>query len=300
MTTHLSTGFKALDIFAGGLNGGELVLIGGRLGMGKTSFALNLALNAANEFRDKKHLGVAFFSMKQSLSQLRERFLSSITRIPSMKIIKGELSADEFQRIAKASENLEKMPLYIDDTPALSPADLRERCRRIKDDPEKGLGLVIIDYLQLIKDEKRSLILQRLKEIAKEFDVPVIVLSHLTRAPENRKNKRPRLNDIRDYKDLSAVDKVLFLYRESYYLKHDMPEQRTNETEEAYLERFREWDLWILSIEKNCELIIAKNPSGLCGTVNLFFEGLTGFFWNEFQYSVSHTSIRSPTAEHFV
>ena len=279
MTTHLSTGFKALDIFAGGLNGGELVLIGGRPGMGKTSFALNLALNMANGLKGKERSAVAFFSMEQSLSQLRERFLSSITRIPSMKIIKGELSADEFQRIAKASENLEKMPLYIDDTPALSPADLRERCRRIKDDPEKGLGLVIIDYLQLIKDEKRSLILQRLKETAKEFDVPVIVLSQLTRAPENRKDKHPRLNDIRDYKDLSAVDKVLFLYRESYYLKHDMPEQRTNETEEAYLERFREWNWWILSIEKNCELIIAKNPSGLCGTVNLFFEGLTGFFW---------------------
>ena len=283
MTTHLSTGFKALDIFAGGLNGGELVLIGGRPGMGKTSFALNLALNMANGLKGKERSAVAFFSMEQSLSQLRERFLSSITRIPSMKIIKGELSADKFQRIAKASENLEKMPLYIDDTPALSPADLRERCRRIKDDPEKGLGLVIIDYLQLIKDEKRSLILQRLKEIAKEFDAPVIVLSQLTRAPENRKDKHPRLNDIRDYKDLSAVDKVLFLYRESYYLKRDMPEQRTNETEEAYLERFREWNRWILSIEisieKNCELIIAKNPSGLCGTVNLFFEGLTGFFW---------------------
>lgn len=250
MTTHLSTGFKVLDAVTNGLNGGELILIGGRPGMGKTSFALNLALNMANGLKGKERSAVAFFSMEQSLSQLRERFLSSITRIPSMKIIKGELSADEFQRIAKASENLEKMPLYIDDTPALSPADLRERCRRIKDDPEKGLGLVIIDCLQLIKDEKRSLILQRLKEIAKEFDVPVIVLSQLTRAPENRKDKHPRLNDIRDYKDLSAADKVLFLYRENYYLNFDYPEQRANETDEAFYDRINEWAKRFLSTEK--------------------------------------------------
>lgn len=278
MTTHLSTGFKVLDAVTNGLNGGALILIGGRLGMGKTSFALNLALNAANEFRKKGHSSVAFFSMEAPSSRLTERFLSAMTRIPSMKIIKGELSADEFQLIAKASENLEKMPLYIDDTPALSPADLRDRCRKMKDDPAKELGLVIIDCLQLIKDEKRSLILQRLKEIAKEFDVPVIVLSQLTRAPENRKDKHPRLNDIRDYKDLSAADKVLFLYRENYYLNFDYPEQRANETDEAFYDRINEWAKRFLSTEKNCDIIIAKNPSGDCGTVNLHFEKMTGFF----------------------
>ena len=282
MTTHLSTGFKVLDAVTNGLNGGELVLIGGRPGMGKSSFALNLALNAANALKGKGRSAVAYFSMEMPSSRLTERYLSAITRIPSMKIIKGELTADEFQQIAEVSGDLEKTPLYIDDTPAsaLTPAVLRERCRTMKDDPEKGLSAVFIDYLQLFKGEKCSLMLQRLKDIAKEFDVPVVVLTQLTRAPENRKDKRPRLTDIRDHKDLSAVDKVLFLYRESYYLKHDMPEQRTNETEEAFYDRINEWANRFLSTEKNCEIVIAKNPSGECGTVNLHFEKMTGFFWD--------------------
>ncbi|MBO4520060.1 MAG: DnaB-like helicase C-terminal domain-containing protein [Alphaproteobacteria bacterium] len=273
MTIHLSTGFEELDAVINGLNGGELVLIGGRPAMGKTTFALNIALNVAKGLKDKERSGVAFFSMEQSLSQLTGNFLSAITRIPSMKIIKGELTADEFQRISEASGDLEKMLIYIDDTPALSPAALRERCRKIKDDPEKGLRVVIIDYLQLLKSEKHSLMLQRLKKIATEFDVPVIVLSQLVRTIENRKNKRPRLSDIPACKDLSAVDKVLFLYRESYYLELNIPEQSENETDEEYRERFFEWNERLLSTENNYEIIIAKNPAGQCGTVNLRFNG---------------------------
>ena len=248
MTTHLSTGFKVLDAVTNGLNGGELILIGGRPGMGKTSFALNLAVHIAQQEKN-----VLYFNFKDKAEYLDCRFLTVFAR----NKIKNTLPIHFYRGFYPPLESI----------------------RKTIGDFSDGIAAIIIDYLQLIKDEKRSLILQRLKEIAKEFDVPVIVLSQLTRAPENRKNKHPRLNDIRDYKDLSAVDKVLFLYRESYYLKRDMPEQRTNETEEAYLERFREWDRRISSIEKNCELIIAKNPSGLCGTVNLFFEGLTGFFW---------------------
>lgn len=248
MTTHLSTGFKALDIFAGGLNGGELILIGGRPGMGITSFALNLAVHIAQQEKN-----VLYFNFKDKAEYLDCRFLTVFAR----NKIKNTLPIHFYRGFYPPLESI----------------------RKTIGDFSDGIAAIIIDYLQVIEGEKRSLMLQRLKEIAKGFDAPVIVLSHLTRAPENRKNKRPRLNDIRDYKDLSAVDKVLFLYRESYYLKHDMPEQRTNETEEAYLDRFREWDRRISSIEKNCELIIAKNPSGLCGTVNLFFEGLTGFFW---------------------
>ncbi|MBR1946250.1 MAG: DnaB-like helicase C-terminal domain-containing protein [Alphaproteobacteria bacterium] len=248
MTTHLSTGFKALDVFAGGLNGGELVLIGGRPGMGITSFALNLAVHIAQQEKN-----VLYFNFNDKAEYLDCRFLTVFARNKIKKTL--------------------PIHFYRGFYPPL------ESIRKTIGDFSDGIAAIIIDYLQVIEGEKRSLMLQRLKEIAKDFDAPVIVLTHLTRAPENRKNKRPRLNDIRDYKDLSAADKVLFLYRESYYLKHDMPEQRTNETEEAYLDRFREWNLRISSIEKNCELIIAKNPSGPCGTVNLFFEGLTGFFW---------------------
>lgn len=248
MTTHLSTGFKVLDAVTNGLNGGELVLIGGRPGMGITSFALNLAVHIAQQEKN-----VLYFNFKDKAEYFDCRFLTVFAR----NKIKNTLPIHFYRGFYPPLESI----------------------RKTIGDFSDGIAAIIIDFLQVIEGEKRSLMLQRLKEIAKDFDAPVIVLSHLTRAPENRKNKRPRLNDIRDYKDLSAVDKVLFLYREHYYLKFDYPEQRANETEEAYLDRFREWDRRISSIEKNCELIIAKNPSGLCGTVNLFFEGLTGFFW---------------------
>lgn len=248
MTTHLSTGFKVLDAVTNGLNGGELVLIGGRPGMGITSFALNLAVHIAQQEKN-----VLYFNFKDKAEYFDCRFLTVFAR----NKIKNTLPIHFYRGFYPPLESI----------------------RKTIGDFSDGIAAIIIDYLQVIEGEKRSLMLQRLKEIAKGFDAPVIVLTHLTRAPENRKNKRPRLNDIRDYKDLSAADKVLFLYRESYYLKHDMPEQRTNETEEAYLERFREWNRRISNTENNCELIIAKNPSGLCGTVNLFFEGLTGFFW---------------------
>ena len=248
MTTHLSTGFKALDIFAGGLNGGELVLIGGRPGMGKTSFALNLATHIAQQEKN-----VLYFNFNDKADYFDCRFLTIFAKNKIKKTLPVHFYRDFFP-------------------------PLESICKTIRDF-SADVGAIVIDYLQMIEGEKRSLMLQKLKEIAKEFDAPVIVLTQLTRAPENRKDKRPRLNDIRTYKDLSVVDKVLFLYRESYYLKHDMPEQRTNETEEAYLERFREWNRLFSNTENNCELIIAKNPSGLCGTVNLFFEGLTGFFW---------------------
>ena len=278
MTTHILTGFKVLDAVINGLNGGELVLIGGRPAMGKTTFALNIALNVANGLKDKGHSGVAFFSMEMPAPRLTERFLSAMTRIPSMTIRKGKLTAEEFQLIAKASEDLKKMPLYIDDTPALTFAALCDRCRKIKDDPAKELGLIVIDYLQLFKDKKQSSVLPKLKEMAQKLNVPVIVLSQLTRAPENRKNKRPRLGDIRTCKDLSVVDKVLFLYRENYYLKFDYPEQRANETDEVFSDRINEWEKRLSSAEGKCEIIIAKNPSGDCGTVNLHFEEMAGFF----------------------
>lgn len=273
MAIHLSTGFEELDAVINGLNGGELVLIGGRPAMGKTTFALNIALNVAKGLKDKERSGVAFFSMEQSASQLTENFLSAITQIPTSKIRKGEITPKEFQRIAEASENLKRTPLYIDDTPALTIAALHDCCQKMKDAVEKGLGLVIIDYLQLFNGVKHSLILQRLKEIATKFDVPVIVLSQLVRTIENRKNKRPRLSDIPACKDLSAVDKVLFLYRESYYLELNIPEQSENETDEEYRERFFEWNERLLSTENNYEIIIAKNPAGQCGTVNLRFNG---------------------------
>ena len=273
MTTHLSTGFKVLDAVINGLNGGELVLIGGRPGMGKTSFALNLALNAANGFRDKERSGVAFFSMEQSSLQLSKRFLSTMTQIPFMTPEKGQITPEKFRQIVDAAAEFEKMPLYIDDTPALTLAALCDRCRKMK-----GLGLVVIDYLQLFKDKKKGSVLPKLKETAQKLNVPIIVLSQLTRAAENRKDKRPRLGDIRTCKDLSVVDKVLFLYRESYYLLFDMPERKPDETEEAFYDRKYEWEKRLSSTEKDCEIIVAKNTSGDCGTVNLRFDGMTGSF----------------------
>ena len=190
-----------------------------------------------------------------------------------MKIIKGELSADEFRQMTEAAEDLEKMPLYIDDTPALTLADLCDRCRKMK-----GVGLVVVDYLQLFKDKKKGSVLPKLKETAEKLNVPVVVLSQLTRAPENRKDKRPRLDDVRTFKDLSVVDKVLFLYRESYYLLFDMPEQGENETDEAFYDRKYEWEERLLSAEKECDVIVAKTPSGERGTVTLRFDPATGFF----------------------
>ena len=248
MTTHLSTGFKVLDAVINGLNGGELVLIGGRPGMGKTSFALNLATHIAQQEKN-----VLYFNFNDKADYFDSRFMTVFARNKIKKTLPVHFYRDFFPSLESIYKTIR--------------------------DFSDGIAAIVIDYLQMIEGEKRSLMLQRLKEIAKEFDAPVIILSQLTRAPENRKDKHPHLNDVRDYKDLSAVDKILFLYRESYYLKFNMPEQRENETDETYNERFSEWNRLILRTENNCEIIIAKNPSCDCGTVNLHFEGMTGFFW---------------------
>ncbi len=283
------TGFRDLDNKMGGLHKSDLLILAGRPGMGKTAFATCLAFNTAQSFLEdikagKKRKGVAFFSLEMSASQLAGRILSTETQIASDKLRNGKISTDEFRRVVGFAADLEKVPLYIDDTPGLTVAAIHNRCRRLRRDESKGLGLVVIDYLQLIDmstsvykgDMVRGLTetTRLLKIMAKELDVPVLVLSQLSRAVEQREDKRPLLSDLRDSGSIEQdADIVMFVFREHYYLKSSIPVQRQNETEDKFNDRYRKWEKSLVDLQNKAELIIAKQRHGSLGTVDLSFEG---------------------------
>lgn len=211
------TGFRDLDHFLVGLNNSDLCLIAARPGMGKTSFALNIAQNVAQ----KKNKAVAIFSLEMSKEQLITRMLSSEAMVDSVKLRTGELDYEDWTRLAAASGVLSAAPIYIDDTSGSSVVEMKAKCRRVK-----NLGLVVIDYLQLMQGSRRyenrvleiSEITRGLKIMAKELDIPVICLSQLSRGPESRTDKRPMLSDLRESGAIEQdADSVLFLYREDYY-----------------------------------------------------------------------------------
>ncbi len=244
----IPTGFSGLDKIATGLNRSDLFLIAARPGMGKTSFALNIAANVALKARQK----VAIFSLEMSREQLVERILSSYALVQSNKMRTGELSTEDWVRIAEAATLMAKAPIYIDDTGAVTVPEMKARLRRLKE-----LGLVIIDYLQLMGSPTRSEnrvqviseITRSLKIMAKELNVPIIVLSQLSRGPEGRSDHRPMLSDLRDSGSIEQdADLVLFLYRDSYY---------NPESEEQNI----------------AECIIAKNRHGETGMVKLGWDG---------------------------
>lgn len=246
--TGLPTGFLNLDDITAGLHPGDLIILAARPGMGKTSFALNLAMNAA-----RRDFSVGLFSMEMDITQLYLRMICSESRINSQKIRTGRISRTDFDRLAAKIDEIEKFKIYIDDTPVLGVMEARSKARRLK--AEHGLDLLVIDYLQLMNTsaaaENRNLaigeITRGLKALAKELQIPVLTLSQLSRAPEQRSDHRPQLSDLRESGNIEQdADLVTFLYREEYY---DPDEENTG----------------------RAELIIAKNRNGPVGTADLVF-----------------------------
>lgn len=270
----ITTGLKDLDAWLGGLHPSDLIIIAGRPSMGKTGLGTNIAFNAAHAYNKPNGGGgsVAFFSLEMSADQLATRILSQESHISSDKIRRGELAQTDFPKLIDASRRISELPLYIDDTPALTVAALRTRARRLK--RQKGLDLIVIDYLQLMHSGSKegrvqeiSEISRGLKALAKELNIPVIALSQLSRAVEQRDDKRPMLSDLRESGSIEQdADVVMFIYREEYYLSRLEP----NETG---TEKYAVWHERIEKCQNQAELIIAKQRHGPVGTVKTHFEG---------------------------
>ncbi|MGN0658136.1 MAG: replicative DNA helicase [Emergencia sp.] len=222
--TGLSTGFRRLDELTSGLQKSDLIIIAARPAMGKTAFALNIAQNAAV----KSNASVLVFSLEMSKAQLGQRLLSMESRVEMQKLKTGNIERNDWDRINMALDSLSRTNLHIDDTPGVSVLEMKNKCRRLK--AEKGLDLIVIDYLQLMKAEGRadsrtqeiSTLSRYLKLLAREMDCPVIVLSQLSRAPEQRQDHRPILSDLRESGSIEQdADIVMFLYRDDYYNKEN-------------------------------------------------------------------------------
>ncbi len=278
----VTSGLIDLDKWLGGLHPSDLLIIAGRPSMGKTILGTNIAFNAAvaSMENNKNGASVAFFSLEMSAEQLATRILASESGVSSDKIRRGEIRAEDFPTFVEVSRRLSTIPLFIDDTPALSVSALRTRARRLK--RQEGLGLIVIDYLQLMEagGSKRqgdsrvqeiSDITRALKALAKELNVPVIALSQLSRAVEQREDKRPQLSDLRESGSIEQdADVVMFIYREEYYEVRRQPPEGTD--------KHAEWQARMNQIANQAEVIIAKQRHGPVGTVRLYFEGnLTRF-----------------------
>ena len=284
----VSTGLTGLNNLLGGLHKSDLLILAGRPAMGKTALATNIAFNAATTIKtDETAVPVAFFSLEMSAEQLGIRILAERSGLDSENIRRGRMNDREFLALVEASEQIAKAPFYIDDTPALSVSQMASRARRLK--RTKGLGLIVVDYLQLLqaqigsKPENRvqeiSNISRSLKSLAKELDVPVLALSQLSRAVEQREDKHPNLADLRESGSIEQdADVVMFVYREEYYLNKGEPEQKENETQEKYNLRYQLWQERLERASGKAEVIIAKQRHGPVGVANVSFDGrLTKF-----------------------
>ncbi len=285
----VGTGLTDLDKLLGGLHTSDLVILAGRPSMGKTALATNIAFNAARAHRagekkdDKAEDGaiVAFFSLEMSSEQLATRILAEQAEVASHRIRQGQLHHDEFDKLVMASQEINRLPLYIDDTPALSVSALRTRARRLK--RQHGLGMVVIDYLQLLRGslgssegrvQEISEITRSLKALAKELNVPVVALSQLSRAVESREDKRPLLSDLRESGSIEQdADVVMFVFREQYYLERAEPGRRPEEAEDKFNDRYAKWKERCEEVWNTAEVIIAKQRHGPVGTVRLSFHG---------------------------
>ncbi len=289
--TGVATGLFQLDQLLGGLHRSDLIILAARPAMGKSALATNIGFNAAQAYREEMVDGqpkvtdgavVGFFSLEMSAEQLATRMLSEQAQIPSEKIRKGELISGDFDKVLSISQELEHLNFFIDDTPALSIAALRTRARRLK--RTHGLGLIIVDYLQLLAPSGRnrqdnrvqevSEITRGLKTLAKELDVPVLALSQLSRAVEQREDKRPQLADLRESGSIEQdADVVMFIYREDYYLMREEPKRRDNETNDHFNQRHEDWKQRCEQNYNKAEVIVAKQRHGPTGIVRLSFEG---------------------------
>jgi replicative DNA helicase len=278
----IATGLADLDRMLGGLQSSDLIIVAGRPGMGKTALATNIAFNIAKAYEFKERPDgthetvnggiVGFFSLEMSSEQLATRIISEQAAIASYKIRRGDISEDEFHRLAEAARDMQTLPFYIDQTGGISIAQLVARARRLK--RQRGLDLLVVDYLQLLTASKTrgdsrvqevTEITTGLKALAKELNVPVVALSQLSRQVESRDDKRPQLSDLRESGSIEQdADVVVFVYREEYYLKNKQPREGTEE--------FLTWQSEMERVHGRAEVIIGKQRHGPTGTVDLAFE----------------------------
>ena len=267
------TGLRDLDDKLGGLHQSDLIIIAGRPSMGKTSLATNIAFNAAQKLQDSgKKSSIAFFSLEMSSEQLSTRIISEQARISSNDIRRGRISDEQFDKFLETSKNISELPLYIDETPAISIAAMSNRARRIK--RLFGLDMVVVDYIQLMRGttfnkdgrvQEISQITQGLKAIAKELAIPVVALSQLSRQVEQRDDHKPQLADLRESGSIEQdADVVMFVYREGYYLSRKEPREATVE--------HAEWQAKMNEVAHLAQIIIGKQRHGPIGNVTLEFE----------------------------
>jgi replicative DNA helicase len=268
------TGLTDLDDRLGGLHKSDLLIIAGRPSMGKTALATNIAFNAAKKIQnDGRKSTIAFFSLEMSSEQLSTRILAEQSMIKSNDIRRGKISEEQFDKFIETSKNISELPLYVDETPAISIAALSNRARRIK--RLYGLDMLVVDYIQLMRAsnfregrvQEISEITQGLKALAKELSVPVLALSQLSRAVEQRDDKKPQLSDLRESGSIEQdADVVMFVYREAYYLQGKEPRPATVE--------HAEWQAKMNDISHLAEIIIGKQRHGPTGNVMLEFEAM--------------------------
>lgn len=287
----LSSGLTDLDGKLGGLQGSDLIILAGRPSMGKTALATNIAYNIARVFKSEQASDgserildgavVGFFSLEMSAEQLATRILSEQAEISSEKIRRGMIDEDEFRKLVTVSQEMSRIPLYIDQTGGISVAQLAARARRLK--RQKGLGLLIVDYLQLLTGNRRSSegrvqevteITTGLKALAKELQVPIIALSQLSRQVEQREDKRPQLSDLRESGSIEQdADVVMFVFREEYYVERQKPS-------EGNVEETLKWQEEMSLVHGKAEVIIGKQRHGPTGSVPLSFEAQFTRFGN--------------------
>jgi replicative DNA helicase len=295
--TGVPTHLIDLDDKLGGLQPSDLVILAGRPSMGKTALATTVAANAAatravgpdREGLPGDNYAVGMFALEMSAEQLAMRLLSAQAELSSDDLRRGKLRDLDFKKVVQASQDLAARPLFIDDTPALSISALRTRARRLK--RQQGLSLLVVDYLQLVRPAHSSAqtnrvqeiaeITQGLKAIAKELNIPVLALSQLSRAVEQREDKRPQLADLRESGAIEQdADVVMFVYRDEYYQERSEPKQRPEETRERFEERYQTWQKRYEESRGIADLIIAKQRNGPIGSIRLSFDATRGRFSN--------------------
>ncbi len=287
----LATGLDDLDRLMGGLQGSDLIIVAGRPGMGKSSLATNMGFNIAKKWRGELQPDgsmksvdggiVGFFSLEMSAEQLATRMIAEQSGVSSANIRRGRIDEADFSRIVEASREMQRIPFFIDETGGITIAQLAARARRLK--RQRGLDLLIIDYIQLLAGTSRrssenrvqevTEITTNLKALAKELEVPILALSQLSRQVENRDDKRPQLSDLRESGSIEQdADVVLFIYREEYYLKNKEPKPGTIE--------YETWQDEMGKVHGVAEVIIGKQRHGPTGTVRLHFEDTVTRFSN--------------------
>jgi len=289
----IATGLKSMDEKMGGLQRSDLIVLAGRPGMGKTSLATNIAANIAAAYRGEQQSDgsmkaadggvVGFYSLEMSAEQLATRILSEVAEVSSSKIRRGEINESDFEQLVTTSNQIQKMPLYIDQTGGISIAQLAARARRLK--RQKGLDVMIIDYIQLMTGSAKSNsnrvqeiteITTGLKALGKELNVPIIALSQLSRQVESRDDKRPQLSDLRESGSIEQdADVVLFVFREEYYVQNMEPRRSPDEFKnDIKNEEYIAWEEKMNKVRGTADVIVAKQRHGPTGTARLGFQAI--------------------------